>query len=48
MDDKNAVMETGTHKGRVSEIGCESRRESRKIEYPKMIEPGRWLSKKME
>jgi hypothetical protein len=33
MEDANAVMETGTHKGRVSEIGCESRRESRKIEY---------------
>jgi hypothetical protein len=27
------MMETGTHKGRVSEIDCESRLESRKIEY---------------
>jgi hypothetical protein len=33
MEDVNAVMETGTHQRRVSEIGCESRPESRKIKY---------------
>jgi hypothetical protein len=32
MQEDDDVMETGTHKGRVSQSGCESRRESRNNE----------------